>query len=90
MFGSMEHGRFATLTSGGNTSALTGQGLLTGLFISSGTPTITVYDGVDTTGTVIVPAFVAAAATPYPMPSVISKGIFIVMSGSGTGTCFYN
>lgn len=94
MFGSMEHGRFKTFDQTADPVVLkaTGQGLLTGILVSqSSTWIISVFDGVDATGTLIVDNMTVAAATPYPMPCVVTKGIFIkTISGTGKGTCFYN
>jgi hypothetical protein len=62
---------------------------LMGIFVSaaSGTPTITVYDDAATgTTTKIVDTFTPAAATWYPMPFQVKKGVNIVIGGTVSGT----
>jgi len=65
-------------------------GELGGIFVSSGSPTITVYDGQDATGLVLVSAFTATAATPYPLPVQFKTGLYIDVSGTGSMTVMYN
>ena len=90
MFGNLEPGRSKRLTASGLVLTASGQAILSGILVATGTPTITVYDGTDTTGEVIVNGLVAVAGTPYPIPRIINKGIYVVLSGAGDITVFYN
>lgn len=65
-------------------------GLGGGMLIASGNPTITIYDGVDTSGTIMVNAMVCTAATPYPLPAMFTVGMYVVISGTADVTFFYN
>jgi hypothetical protein len=63
-----------------------------GLFISSasGTPTITVYDSASgATSTTVVSTFTPTASTFYKLPAGISQGLYIVVSGTVSGTAFF-
>jgi hypothetical protein len=65
-------------------------GFLTGIFVSSGTPTILVYDTTGTTGTTLIPAFVSAVAGNYQFPDVkFDNGCYLSLTNAGTVTVFY-
>jgi len=70
----------------------TGQGLLNGLLCAqSSSMVISIYDGVDDTGVLLVNQMTLAAATPYPVPALVNTGIYVkLISGSGDITVFYN
>lgn len=62
----------------------TGEGYLTGIFVSaaSSTPTITLYDNTAGSGTTLVGVFTPAAATWYNLPFHFLTGLYIVISGT--------
>lgn len=62
----------------------TGPGILGGIFVSSasGSPTLTVYDGLTSAGTKIIDTFIPVAATYYPMPASFLTGLSVVMGGT--------
>lgn len=67
------------------------RGILGGIFVSSGTPSITVYDSATTTTTkLIANAFTAAAGTYYPLPFAFDKGCYVALSGAGEVTVGFN
>lgn len=68
----------------------TGAGLIDGFLVATGTPTITIYDGTDTSGTLLLNGLVTVAGTPYPFPALVEAGAYVVMSGTGDVTFFYN
>jgi hypothetical protein len=80
--------QFKRLTSSGIIK--TGAGLCNGFMVVTGTPTITLYDGVDNTGVLIYNGLVTTAGTPYPCPALVNVGIYAVLGGAGDVTFFYN
>ena len=89
MFGSLNPTQWKRLTATGLVK--TGQGQLTGLLCaSSSSMTATVYDGIDSTGVLIVNTMSLTAATPYPMPAKFNVGCYIVIGGTGDLTVFYD
>lgn len=92
MFGNLEPGRFKRLTATGLVLTATGQGMLSGLVCSQSTSlVVSVYDGIDTGGTLIANQVPLIAGVPLPLPAVVTKGIYVVFnSGSGDITVFYN
>jgi len=65
---------------------------LVGIFVSaaSATPTITIYDDASTgTTTKVVDVFTPAAATYYPIPAGLSKGLYVVISGTVSATFIF-
>lgn len=68
----------------------TGSGLSGGFLVTSGTPTVAIYDGTDTSGTLIVNTMQTTAATPYPVPAKFNIGMYVVIGGAGDVTFFYN
>lgn len=80
--------QYKTITTTGQVKAT--DGLLTGIFVSSGTPTITVYDNAAQTGTVLLAPFVSAAATSYLLPEIyFANGCFVSLTNAGTVQVFY-
>lgn len=68
-----------------------GAGCGGGFIVAQGQPTITVYNGTDTSGDLILNGMVVtASATPYPLPAVFTMGLYVVISGSADITFFYN
>jgi hypothetical protein len=60
-----------------------GDGVLGGVFCSAGTtPTLTLYDGVDATGTLLVNAMPLTPGQWTPLPFGISKGVFVTIGGT--------
>lgn len=70
----------------------TGPGQLGGIFVSSvsGSPTITIYDSIAGSGSVIVAQFVPVAGVPYPFPCRFSTGLYVVIGGTVNATAFFN
>lgn len=66
-----------------------GSGLLGGFLVASGTPTITIYDGVDTSGTLILNGWVAGSSTAVPCMAKFVAGCYVVISGAGDVTFLY-
>lgn len=65
---------------------------LFGFFVSaaSATPTITVFDSVDTAQTnKIVETFTPIAGTWYPIPLQMQKGLLVVISGTVSATAIF-
>lgn len=63
---------------------------LGGIFCSTATTaTVAVYNGKDATGENIVPAFVPTAGINYPLPINCPQGLFIVVTGTFTGTAMF-
>lgn len=63
-----------------------------GVFVSaaSATPTITVYDDAATgTSTKVIDTFTPVASTWYPMPCGLSKGCYVVLSGTVSATVVF-
>lgn len=70
---------YARLT--GNGIVKTGSGLLGGFLVASGAPTITIYDGVDNTGTLILNGWVGSASTAVPCMAKFVAGCYAVVTG---------
>ena len=66
-----------------------GSGLLGGFIVASGTPTITIYDNNAGSGTLILNGLLANSSTPYPVPARFTNGAYVVISGTGDVTFFY-
>lgn len=66
-----------------------GSGGLVGWLVASGSPTITVYDGTDATGELVLNAMACTAGTPYPCPRLLIKGCYVTIGGTGDITFFY-
>ena len=68
-------------------------GKVAGIFVSSGTPTIAVYDSdkASASDPKVIDTFTAVAATGYMFPNMIAtnKGIYVVIGGSGSLTFIY-
>ena len=67
----------------------TGQGLLGGFMVASGTPTVTLYDNTSAAAPIILNATVTVAGTRYPLPVVFNTGLYAVLSGTGDITFYY-
>lgn len=67
-----------------------GEGEVGGFIVVTGTPTLTLYDGVSTAGTLILNGLVCVAGTPYPFPVHLRTGLHAVLSGAGDITFFVN
>lgn len=92
MFGNLEPGRFKRLTASGLVLTATGQGMSSGLLCAqSSSLVVSVYDGIDTSGTLLVNQIPLTAGAPVPIPAIVTKGIYVsFVSGSGDITYFYN
>lgn len=68
-------------------NVLSAPGALGGIFCSSGSPTITVYDDAGTgTTRKIVDAFTPVPGTFTPLPFAFNAGCYVVISGTGSVT----
>jgi hypothetical protein len=67
-----------------------GQGLLGGFLVASGTPTIQLFDSLTAGGTLILNTMQLSAATAYPVPAFFNNGVYAVIAGAGDITFFYN
>lgn len=80
----------ANISTATGTLVKTGPGTFGGMTINTGAAgeTVTVYDGVDNTGTVIG---VYSAANPVPLPAAfaLQTGLYIVTSGTANITIAY-
>lgn len=65
-----------------------GPGTAGGFFVAHGTPTISIYDGIDNTGAKILDALVCVAGTPYPFPAQFTQGLYVEISGATSITFF--
>lgn len=64
-----------------------GPGVLGGIFVASGTPTIAVYDSkLSATTLPIVDPFTPAAGTFTPLPFEFRHGLYIVITGTAAIT----
>lgn len=71
---------YAAVSASGNVMARSGA--LIGIFVANGSGTITIYDTASTeTSRKVVDAFSVNPGMFYPLPFVVSKGIYIVISG---------
>ena len=66
-------------------------GFLSGIFVSSGTPTIKVWDSGSASGNVIVNTFTATSGTMYDFGGdvITSIGIYVEITGTAELTVFY-
>lgn len=78
---------------GFTTLVKTGVGKLAGIMVctAASTPTLTVYDGINTSGTVIIPTFTPVAGTMYKFgaPILFETGLYLYSGGSVVGTVAY-
>ena len=65
-----------------------GAGSFGGFIVATGTPTITLYDGTSTSGTLVLNGLVAVAGTFYRLPVSFNTGLYASISGSGDITFF--
>lgn len=92
MFGNLEPGRYKRLAASGLVLTATGQGMLSGLLCAqSSSLVVSVYNGIDATGDLMVDSIPLTAGNPVPIPAIVNKGIYVqFVSGSGSITVFYN
>jgi hypothetical protein len=92
MFGNLEPGRSKRLSATGLVLTASGQAMLSGILCAqSSSLIISIYDGIDATGELVVNQVPLTAGVPLPVPRIINKGIYIsFVSGSGDITVFYN
>jgi hypothetical protein len=66
-------------------------GILNGIFVSSGTPTVLVYDTTGTTGTILIASVVTAVAGNYQFPGGVKfdNGCYVSLTNAGTVTVLY-
>jgi hypothetical protein len=62
--------------------------LMGGFLVATGTPTLTLYDGHDTSGRKILDSMVCTPGTPYPFPASLQIGLYAVISGTASITFF--
>lgn len=78
---------YKRLTATGSVKA--SQGQLGGFIVATGTPTVTIYDSLAASGTVILNGMVCSAATPYPLPVGFNIGCYVSITGTCDITFFY-
>jgi hypothetical protein len=59
-----------------------------GFLVATGTPTISLYDGLSTSGKNLLNGLVCVPGTYYTFPATVQKGLYVSMSGSGSITFF--
>ena len=65
------------------TQIYTGSGIILGFFVSSGTGvTVTIYDGITTSGNPILATFTAPNNGWFPFPSGFGTGLRVVVGGT--------
>lgn len=68
-------------------NVLSAPGALAGIFCSSGSATVTIYDDAGTgTSRKIVDTFTPAVGAFVPLPFALERGCYVVMSGTGSIT----
>ena len=78
------------ITMGASGQVKASDGILSGMFVSSGTPTVLIYDTTGITGTAIINSVVTAVAGNYNFYDVkFSYGCYVSLTGAGTVTIFY-
>jgi hypothetical protein len=77
---------YQSLTASGNTLVKTGPGQLHQLIVGTATGNITIYDGVNAGGTVILATSALPAAGTYTYNIAFTVGLFIVLSGAGVAS----
>lgn len=78
---SVEHGAVTQLGVSG--AVKNGTGKILGFFISSGTPTVKLWDNTAASGTVLLESVITTAATYYPFPASFSKGCYATITNAG-------
>lgn len=77
---------YASLTASGNTLVKTGAGQLHTLVVATATGNITIYDGTDANGNVILATGAVPAAGYYTWDVSFKTGLFIVLSGAAVAS----
>lgn len=93
MFGNLEPGRSKLMvTSGLVIPHVTGQAMLSGVLCAQSTSlVVSIYDGQDTAGELVVDSVPLVAGVPLPVPRIMTKGLYIqFVNGTGSITVFYN
>jgi hypothetical protein len=68
-------------------NVMAGPGALAGIFCSSGSATVTVYDSADTTAAnKIVETFTPIPGSFHPLPFEVKNGVYVVVAGAGSIT----
>ena len=76
---------------GASAQVKAGEGLLAGIFVSSGTGgSITVYDSLTGSGTIAINTFNTTAGVWYPLPIHFLVGCYVVISGTIQITVVYS
>lgn len=57
-------------------------GSMGGFFVSAATGTITIYDGVDATGRLMLATFTPAAPGWFDFPTAYSAGLYVVITAA--------
>jgi hypothetical protein len=83
-----EVGRYVNLSASG--AALSGAGVVLGVFVASAsaTPTIKLWDNTAGSGAVLVNTFTPVAGTYYPIPAKVNTGCYVTISGTVDCTVF--
>lgn len=76
---------YQSLTASGNTLVKTGIGNLRALITSTATGNVTIYDGINSSGVVILAASALVVGT-VTFEITFGVGLFIVLSGAGVAT----
>lgn len=76
----IQSGSYKQLSASGQVKATPGH--LLGIFVSSGTPTIKLWDSTAASGAVLVNTFQTAAATYYEIPVNFTVGLYVTIGGA--------
>lgn len=72
-----------------STGVKTSDGMCGGIFVSSGSPTITIYDSLSASGLKIVDTFTGVAGVNYALPFGFATGLYVALVGTCSITVFY-
>ena len=81
----IESGSYKQLAASGQVKATPGN--LIGIFVSSGAPTIKVWDSTAASGAILVNTFQAAVGF-WPIPANFSVGLYVTITGTAEITVF--
>ena len=76
----VESGSYKQLAASGQVKASAGQ--LIGIFVSSGTPTIKVWDSTAASGAILVNTFQTDGVGFYAMPFNFTVGLYVTITGT--------